>query len=956
KKVHTGTHEETTQTGDRTTVSYETYAQDHEVIEKQQITRTQTFQHDVYSFYDTPYLGYDVEVGTKVPYIDKYFETRIFAGYYDFQPVWDGNVESTGDINGFKGRLEVRALKGLYLDATVYEDDKLMGSQWTAGARLMLSFDLALIGEGRNPFSSTAADQGISKRQALRNRIVENVIRDPHIQLRQQGQQTTSSSSSSSTKTSYRTVLDDVIFVNNSNAADTQQDGSSDHPFAAISLGLAVTKATLYDTIYVYAGNTPYRENLYIDHTVNLIGAGSKLGRGAGMGGTAPRIIGSAMTPGVDGNQISPNTSEPLPIGVVTVYGSDYGPVSVNGSASGADSFTLMGFDISADSALTPLSISAISPNAVPSMDALISLRNVPQATIAHNTFHDASVGVWSRTDGSGSYNLDVYKNQFENLGQGTILENYAPHSMLNFHNNTVRRTGVGVTAVGIGDVATLEAYIHNNIFVGGRHAYGADMMLPLIGSLDVGGSVEAPSISAVMSLGYDGARSFSVIEDNLILGQVIGVTGVAEGQDTEVLVAVVNNIIRDGLGGGEILPVLPSMLGSIMPTVSLTPVAPEADMGLAGVMMFAANEAAMQTYVEGNRIADTLLGVTSLAVDGAYARVVIIENQLVGNMLGINGVAIADSYIDMLIFGNLIVGGGTEILGEFSSTSVPDTGLGGITFLAMDDGYVEADIYQNILRDHLFGISGVSIRGSMMGIYAEENSISGKGTEFVLSMMGLIGPASEPAAVSVNSLGPTYATRDEGISGITGVALDGGLLYMIAENNSIRNSALGVTLIADNSILLGAVVGNSIYDATVGVGALAMNGTDMDLYIIDNYINGNNVQPTALSGFLLENLLDPLVAGSTPEPKSTKSFSTHALAPEPIVLDTPIGILAISDGADLVYADIVANVLVGNAEGIVVLGNDNIYGMNVWIEDNVSDADFWSAGNSIDTYFGSNT
>ncbi|PIE64422.1 MAG: hypothetical protein CSA26_08075 [Desulfobacterales bacterium] len=75
--------------------------------------------------------GWDLEIGFKIP-TGSAPELRIFAGWYDY------DNPLGGDISGIKGRLELQTGEYFTLDAEVFEDDNLNGSNYFLGFRLLI--------------------------------------------------------------------------------------------------------------------------------------------------------------------------------------------------------------------------------------------------------------------------------------------------------------------------------------------------------------------------------------------------------------------------------------------------------------------------------------------------------------------------------------------------------------------------------------------------------------------------------------------------------------------------------------------------------------------------------------------------------------------------------------------------------------------------------------------------
>ena len=102
--------------------------------------------------------GFYTEAGVLVPGLDKYFEMRLFAGYYHY------NNPFGRDFRGFEARAEARLLPGVIADVSYYDDQYFMGSHWIAGIRAEVPFEIGNIfrkksvrGRGRGIPAWTAA-------------------------------------------------------------------------------------------------------------------------------------------------------------------------------------------------------------------------------------------------------------------------------------------------------------------------------------------------------------------------------------------------------------------------------------------------------------------------------------------------------------------------------------------------------------------------------------------------------------------------------------------------------------------------------------------------------------------------------------------------------------------------------------------------------------------------------
>jgi len=249
-----------------------------------------------YEQFEAAMEGYDLELGVRLPVFTELFETRILGGYYDFDSDFSSGPE------GFRGRLEIRALPALTLDAVVFEDDDLTGSDYFVGARLNLPFDVGNLAKGRNPFEG-ASGYFRPGRGNLSDRLTEMVIRDINIRTEKSGfiENEAARQQNTVTRTTGQftaTVMDEITFVNNNTASGTE-DGTAENPYTGIQEGITNAFGTA-QRVYVFAGALPYLENVVLEDGTTLMGEGCAIVAGGG------REFGGDVAPVVDGRSLGP--------------------------------------------------------------------------------------------------------------------------------------------------------------------------------------------------------------------------------------------------------------------------------------------------------------------------------------------------------------------------------------------------------------------------------------------------------------------------------------------------------------------------------------------------------------------------------------------------------------------------------------------------------------------------
>jgi len=259
----------------------------------------------VYESYEAAMDGWDAEVGVKLPGLEKWPEMRLFVGYQSFENPFGE------DLEGLKARVEVRAVPGLTLDAAYYEEEALnAGSEYLVGARVRVPFDLAKVGQKKNPFEGAASAFRPAKDKPFADRMTEQVIRDVAVrtvesQLEEnEALRQTHAQTHTSTSRKKHTILDGIAFVDGDNVDDPLENGSYEHPYDHVQEG--VNKAALspeIDITYVMPVtevDDRYRETVVVREGVTVWGAGTPIYGYGGMsfgGGTYPVVDGESRGP-----------------------------------------------------------------------------------------------------------------------------------------------------------------------------------------------------------------------------------------------------------------------------------------------------------------------------------------------------------------------------------------------------------------------------------------------------------------------------------------------------------------------------------------------------------------------------------------------------------------------------------------------------------------------------------
>ncbi len=488
--------------------------------------------------------GYDLEVGLRLPFLPEWLETRVFGGYYSFES------DFSGDIDGYKGRLEIRALPALVLDGEIYENKDLTGSDYFLGLRVDLPFDLWNLARGRNPFEGIGESLRPTRRE-MRDRLSDMVMRDPHVRMTESGWiedvgRMTASSSSRTFSKSY-VVLDDVNFVNNANVSGIE-DGSAEHPWHLVQEGVDAVFGLR--NVYVFQGIAPYDEHVMVGTPgVKLRGEGTAI---PGFGG---KVFGGNKYPVMSGVQGGVNgPAMRIEADDVFVTGFNFARPAGGVNPGATDP---LGFGLLVDE----VGILALNANGL---------------LVENNKFSGQYLGVGILGRNHGSVSATVRDNEIVSgplalAGIAGVYE-YVDRVRLNIENNSIRggEKGIGIEAFHSGDVQlrimnnTVRDTIDEGIYI--ASAWIADRLtLALAGNsvrnaTDDGVYIDVHNVTGDVNL-YAERNS---LEDNDFHGLHANIEDVAGN----INVRLANNVFDRNLSGGALLNVYDATGGVV--TVSL--------------------------------------------------------------------------------------------------------------------------------------------------------------------------------------------------------------------------------------------------------------------------------------------------------------------------------------------------------------------------------------------------
>ena len=393
------------------------YAEHHEIAQDYSLTRilTTTTTTKTFEQYEQALGGYDWEIGLRLPLPveSETVEARVFGGAYDF------DRDFGDDAKGWKARAELRVLSSLFLDAGVYENADLTGSDWYAGARLSVPLDLAKISQGRNPFATAKSRLGREPRD-FSARLTEMVMRDPQIRLEtskfleNKQLETADTQREKSTEKERYILLGDVQFVNGD--ATSSGDGSAENPFPAIQQGANTVFGA--QNVYVYNASRPYNENVVLQAGTTLWGSGSLIP------GYDGKFFGSGIPPIVDGMSRGPaiTMADRTTVRGFHVRNTDMGGPDQMIIIPGFSTFDISRVGIYGNNS-TDLTImdNLISGNETGVLLPRIGDFNL---TFVNNRVHQNDLnGMWIQANGEGigSFNADISGSTFSQNGEAGL-------------------------------------------------------------------------------------------------------------------------------------------------------------------------------------------------------------------------------------------------------------------------------------------------------------------------------------------------------------------------------------------------------------------------------------------------------------------------------------------------------------------------------------------------------
>ncbi len=231
--------------------------------------------------------GVEFEIGRQLPLPPEFpFSIGLWAGAYAFE----GTVDDSVSLEGFRARAEVGLTDKLFLDAAYYGDEELIGGNAYVGLRASIPF-------GPGSRKSAPGDDSIVE-SYLAAKLGQRVVRHHRV-------------THTSTVTEKVEIADDLVFVNEGKAlsngiesGSSDGDGTAEHPYATVQGGASQAARKNRDTgriwnVYTQGGDFDYREDVLVTDSVRFTSSAVPI---VGMGG---QTFGTGDIPLIDGGFLS---------------------------------------------------------------------------------------------------------------------------------------------------------------------------------------------------------------------------------------------------------------------------------------------------------------------------------------------------------------------------------------------------------------------------------------------------------------------------------------------------------------------------------------------------------------------------------------------------------------------------------------------------------------------------
>jgi hypothetical protein len=877
-------------------------------------TSTTTIEQ-LFRLYEEGMEGWDVQASVLVPGLDRYMDVFFIGGYYSFdnQP-FGPQTGGSGNVEGWKAGVEVRPVPAVVLNATWYEDERFVGSDWLYGVRLEIPFEMGDLGDGKGFWGRVGA-AFTPRRRHLAERLVEPVRRqNSAIKVGNDSEEKTEVNTSVKRVTKVVSqspqqlvLADDVIFVNNGPATPTGIEagtptgtGTADQPVDTLQTGANLAVANSVATSRIW--------NVYTQGGIDYSGVTVP-------GGGGVRFIGSHMAiPGGSSSYISghiPTVQGPL--GIQAPNGGTYFGVFgyiFNGGNILADNYdqveivgntlnTPIGTGITV-SGSTVISQVLVQDNVVNNA-GLDGIRLEVVQSAAMQALVDSNVIVNAGSNGIGLHsNWDSelaavvnanYISGASNMGLVANSQNYSPGTGITlemtgnaildsgYHGVDLSTSSVELTATLTGNLIQgsyyYGAYLHGNggtldvTFTGNSfvdHSNGYQVFLETqymnIDATFEGNYFNNGSIWAVRD--YDWASLDMTFQGNHFLDSSLAAISASN-------LIVTGNLFESttsGYGGVAAINYLDSTVlvqGNYFTDNSQ--------------LQLTANYGTMDATVTGNSFVDAAQGVVLDTYGSSMVTADISGNFMSGTSTGVSILAYASDPLSSVIV-------------TVTDNVIQNTTSHGISAQSGGDGYVSATISGNHVSDaggdavnivagagpSDFMVSGNVIFGSNIAVaspvyslpatstitvqdnYISEGSIVGNGLATFLITGNTIVDSPGDAISFMHDAGATLTISNNYIGNAGGAGIyvfktmgTDPVLLSITGNGIVGTAGHGISVHSETDGSVEATIANNVIQDAGGTGIL-LNSTN-DLGGITATVSGNHIEAAAVDGIRVEAL-----------------------------------------------------------------------------------------------------
>tara|TARA_R100000027_G_scaffold1806_3_gene1996 strand:- start:15539 stop:19306 length:3768 start_codon:yes stop_codon:yes gene_type:complete len=774
------------------------YASGNRVLQPYSTTTTTTFRQTTttqyFEQYERALKGFDGEAGLLIPVEYTFIPVRFYGGYYSFENPYGE------DITGPKARVEIRPFSFLLLDASWYQDEELLGSNWFLGARAEVTIggnDPATPSSSKPAYDTSEGPktEAYNPYAGFRSRMVERIPRNyqsvltlsPFMENLSLRQTSVSTYSSSSTETGQITIASQIIFVDAARGALTGA-GTWESPFSTIQGGADLAIANLGSTgsiwtVWTQGGVGPYSENVTVTGSVNFTSNAIPITGQGGQtfgGGAGPIVQGGFLFGTIPAGPASPTIAR----GSVRGY-------EITGGHTAA-SFAGITF--------VNVEVADASNNRIDTIGGTgIEVINTG-ATEASGTF--ASNGIFNTGGDAIHFNLSDTSQSTYSI-QDSGFENLATHAVRVDATDSATYD-VAVTRSSATGLSTSALYLNADTDSSGS--------ISATNSQFDGGGVDADiTDSANASLTVSGT-SFENDPDSVF---TLTATG-----DSNLESTIQNNVLQDNQSGLAL-----SVTGSSVSTTTFsgnsvsnnTTDAVSAEFDSSGTQEFT---------VSGNEIS---------ATDG--------DAISVRTLAGTADVTISNNTIDTATNRGILVRSSqtSSVTALVSGNGTTQTSGGGIHIRSSGSSNMDSTVQNNVISNS--GDYGVRIQGSNASLSSnivQGNTIS----ETVAAAIDIIGANNSIVAV----LAQANAIADITTTGIQAVASNNSNLSLNAFNNNITNTT------QEGILFTGQDNSSSRFEARSNLIASVGNASGIQAAYLGNHnaeviIANNIIGPTAQQG-----------------------------------------------------------------------------------------------------------